>query len=266
MPDYILNPGIFKDLFIDIVLLILYDIPMPSRTIESFIVWSVCTVLTVLLYFVMLIVSIVTYPFDRQRRLAHAQCFWWADAVVKLNPYWDISVSGLENIDKNKTYIVIANHQSLADIVVVYKTKMQFKWVAKESLFKVPFIGWSLSLAKHIKLARGEFSSIKKVYREAAQWLRGGMSVLFFPEGTRSETGEIKEFQNGAFKLAIKEKVPILPIAIRGTGNAIPKGTWIITTKAPATLKVLPSIDTSGFGPGDFERLRDMARSAIQSA
>ena len=115
-------------------------------------------------------------------------------------------------------------------------------------------------------LERGEFGSIKKVYREAARWLREGMSVLFFPEGTRSSSGEMKDFQNGAFKLAIKEKVAILPVAIKGTGGAIPKGTWLFQTKTPASIKVLPAIEVTGFGPGDFAKLRDMARAAIESA
>ena len=175
-------------------------------------------------------------------------------------------MSGLENIDKNKTYIIVANHQSMADIIIIYLIKTQFKWVAKESLFKVPFAGWCMSLAKHIKLERGDFGSIKKVYREAAHWLRGGMSVLFFPEGTRSEDGKIKDFQNGAFKLAIKEKVPVLPISIKGTGAAIPKGTWLFQTKIPVSIKVLPAINVSGLGPADFTKLRDMARQAIESA
>ena len=229
------------------------------------IVWIVGTILTILLYFVMLLMSVL-FPFDKSRKIAHAQCFWWAKAVVALNPYWDISASGLENIDKKRTYVVVANHQSLADIVIVYLTGMQFKWVAKESLFKVPFIGWSLSLARHIKLERGDFGSIKKIYREAARWLRSGMSVLFFPEGTRSNTGEMKDFQNGAFKLAIKEGVPILPVSIKGTGNAIPRGSWLFTTKVPATIKVLPAIETSGFTNADFAKLRDLVRSTIEAA
>lgn len=232
---------------------------------HSIMIWTICAALTILLYFVMLFVTIILYPFDKQRKITHSQCFWWSDAVVASNPYWDLKVSGLENIDKNKTYVIVANHQSLADIAVIYQTRMQFKWVAKESLFKVPFVGWSLSLAKHIKLERGNFSSIKKVYREAERWLRGGMSVLFFPEGTRSETNEIGEFQNGAFKLAIKEKVPVLPIALEGTGSAIAKGSWIFTMKVPPRLTVLPAIDTGGFKAGDFEQLRDMARRAIKS-
>ncbi len=211
----------------------------------------------------MLFLSVVLFPFDKKRKIVHAQCFWWCNAVIGINPYWNVVAEGLENIDPHKTYVVVVNHQSIADIVILYKTKMQFKWIAKASLFRVPFIGWNLSLARHIKLTRGEFSSIKKVYREAAEWLRRDVSVLFFPEGTRSETSEMREFQNGAFKLAIKEKKPILPIAIDGTGEAIPKGSWIFKNKVLFRLRVLPPVDTTQFQPGDFARLRDMVRAQL---
>lgn len=212
----------------------------------------------------MLFCSIVFFAFDKKRKIAHRQCFWWSDAVIALNPYWNLEVSGLDNIDKNRTYILIANHQSLADIVLAYQLKMQFKWVAKKSLFKVPFVGWSMSLAKHIKLERGNFGSIKKVYREAAYWLRNGMSVLFFPEGTRSKTDEMGDFRNGAFKLAIKEHVPILPVVFEGTGTAIPRGSWVIKSKTSAKLKILPAIETTNYQPADFVKLRDLARSVLE--
>lgn len=239
---------------------------MNLKAIRSIFIWTAGTILTVLLYLAMLLVIAVTFPFDKQRRLVHAQCFWWSDAVISLNPYWKMHVSGLENIDPKKTYVVVANHQSMADIVIMYQTKMQFKWVAKDDLFKLPVLGWELSLAKHIRLERGDFSSIKKVYRQAAEWLRSGMSVLFFPEGTRSETGDMKDFQNGAFKLAIKEKVPVLPIYIHGTGDAIPKGGRIFSTTAEVKLKVLPAVDTSNFQAGDFAKLRDMVRGQLENA
>ena len=213
----------------------------------------------------MLFFSIVLFPFDKKRKVAHAQCFWWADAVIWINPYWTIKVEGLENIDHSKTYVIVANHLSLADIAILYKTKMQFKWVAKESLFRIPILGWCMSLGKHVRLERGDFSSIKNIYREAALWLRDGMSVLFFPEGTRSQNGKLQEFQNGAFKLAIKEKVPVLPISINGTADAIPKGSWLFRTKVSISLRVLPPIDTASLGPADFAMLRDSARSAIGS-
>ena len=236
------------------------------KTFLSIGIWIYDIALTIILFFVVLFFWFFLYPFDKKRRVAHSQCFWWSEAIVSMNPFWKLKVSGLENIDHKRTYVIIANHESMADIVVLYKTRMQFKWVSKESLFQVPFIGWCLSLTRHIKLARGEYSSIKKVYREAAEWLRSGMSVLFFPEGTRSDTAEMNVFQNGAFKLAIREKMPILPIAIRGTGGAITKGSWLFTAKIPVSLKVLPSIDASKFHIRDFAALRDQAREAIEKA
>jgi 1-acyl-sn-glycerol-3-phosphate acyltransferase len=236
-----------------------------KQTVQSAIIWFVGIFLTVLLFFVMAFISVVLFPFDRKRKLTHAQCFWWTDAVTALNPYWDVKVEGLDNIDHNMAYVAVSNHQSLADIVLMYKTKMQFKWVAKESLFKIPVLGWNMSLARHIQLKRGEFSSIKKVYREAGEWLNRGISVVFFPEGTRSDNLAIGEFQNGAFKLAIKKKAPILPILIQGTRHAIPKGSWRFTTRISCLIKVLPPIDTSIYLPADYNRLRDLTREQLCS-
>ncbi|MDP2922562.1 MAG: lysophospholipid acyltransferase family protein [Candidatus Omnitrophota bacterium] len=235
-----------------------------KKIIVSIIIWAIDSILTIILYFAMLLATVLLYPFDKKRAVTHMQCFWWSDLVIGLNPYWNVEVNGMDNIDKNRTYIIIANHQSLADIVLAYQIKMQFKWVAKKSLFKVPFVGWSMSLAKHIKLERGNFGSIKKVYREAAHWLRNGVSVLFFPEGTRSKTDEMGDFRNGAFKLAIKERVPILPVVFEGTGTAMPRGSWIFTTKTSAKLRILPAIETAGYKPTDFAKLRDLARSALE--
>lgn len=236
-----------------------------KQTLQSLVVWIVGIILTTILFFVMALLSIILYPFDRKRKIVHAQCFWWADAVTALNPYWDVKVAGLENVDYHKKYIIVSNHQSLADIVLMYKTKMQFKWVAKDSLFKIPVLGWNLLLARHIRLQRGDFSSIKKVYREAIEWLRNGISVVFFPEGTRSSNQGMGEFQNGAFKLAIKEKVPVLPIMIEGAKDALPKGSWRFTTKVSILIKVLPPIDTSIYSPVDYSRLRDLARMQLCS-
>lgn len=229
-------------------------------------IWIYGALLIVILYFAMLFFTIVLYPFDKKRKVAHAQCYWWSDLLVRFGSVCKMDISGLENIDKNKTYVIVANHQSLADIIVLYQMKAQFKWVAKDSLFKVPFLGWCMSLAKHIKLDRGNLASIKKVYREAAEWLRNGMSVLFFPEGTRSETDTMKEFQNGAFKLAIREKKPVLPVRIKGTRDAIPKHGRQFSENIHCVLKVLPAVDTSGYGPGDFEKLKDLVRSQLEAA
>jgi len=237
---------------------------MLRKICASIIIWFSGIILTIVLFLAVSFFTVILYPFDKKRKVAHAQCFWWSSAFIILNPYWSLAVKGLEHIDKRETYVIVANHQSLADIIVAYGTRMQFKWVAKESLFKVPLIGWCLSLTRHIKLTRGEFGSIKKVYRDAAQWLRKDISVFFFPEGTRSETNKMKEFQNGAFKLAIKEKRKVLPISIKWTRNAIRKGSWIFDANALCEITVLPPIETNGLRPGDFPQLRDAAHNSIE--
>jgi 1-acyl-sn-glycerol-3-phosphate acyltransferase len=225
--------------------------------------WVACVSLLAILYLVMLVLLVFTFPFDKQRKLLHKQCFWWSSAVIGLNPYWKVKVSGLEHIDPKRTYVIVANHQSLADIVVLYQIRAQFKWVAKESLFSIPFLGWCLGLCKHISLKRKDRGSIRDVYREAIGYIRSGMSVLFFPEGTRSETEEMNSFQSGAFKLALSEKVPVLPIAISGTRNAIPKGDWVMKSTIFCNLAVLEPIETVDLPHSDASILSETVRSRI---
>jgi 1-acyl-sn-glycerol-3-phosphate acyltransferase len=225
--------------------------------------WVACVTLLAVLYLVMRVLLVFTFPFDPQRKLLHRQCFWWSDAIIGLNPYWKVKVRGLENADPKRTYVIVANHQSLADIVVLYQTRLQFKWVAKEDLFSIPFLGWCLGLCKHIRLKRKDHGSIRDVYREAIHYLRSGMSVLFFPEGTRSETDVMNPFQSGAFKLALSEKLPILPIAIRGTRDAIPKGGWVMKSRVFCDLTVLEPIETVEFQHSNFQQLSEMVRSRI---
>ncbi len=225
--------------------------------------WVACVSLIALLFVVQLILWVFCFPFDKQRKILHRQCFWWSSAVIGLNPYWKLRVKSLENADPKHTYVIVANHQSLADIVVLYQLRLQFKWVAKESLVSIPFLGWCLGLCRHICLKRKDHGSIRDVYREAIGYLRSGMSVLFFPEGTRSETEELNPFQTGAFKLAISEKVPVLPIAIRGTRDAIPKGDWVMKSKVFCDLTVLEPIETAHLQHSDFSKLSETVRSRI---
>ncbi|MBU0606164.1 MAG: 1-acyl-sn-glycerol-3-phosphate acyltransferase [Candidatus Omnitrophica bacterium] len=236
------------------------------RLAISILIWIAGVIITIAAFLVSFILSIALFPFPDKEKIIHAQCFWWSNAIIALNPYWTIKVNGLENIDPLKTYVIVANHQSLADIVIIYQTRMYFKWVAKEELLKVPFIGGLLWVNKHIMISRGNFGSIKEVYRKAAERLKGGTSMLFFPEGTRSITDEIGEFQNGAFKLAIKEGKAVLPILIGGTREAIPKGGFIFNTKVVGKLEVLPPVDTSNLKIADYAGLRDLVRGQLQSA
>jgi len=239
---------------------------MLKKILISCVIWVVGFTVTVLIFLSILFFAVILYPFDKMRKVAHAHGFLWSDLLIALNPYWDVEISGLKNIDRTKTYVIVANHQSLTDIILLYKTKMQFKWIANEYLFKLPVVGWGMLITKHIKLRKGKLESIKNAYIEASDWLRNGMSIMLFPEGTRSNGYGLKEFQNGAFKLAIKGQVPILPISIKGTGNAIPRDSWLFTTKIPASMKVLEPVDTAGASQDDFEKIRDFVRSKIENA
>ena len=239
---------------------------MLKQIIVSTLLWSTISLLTVLLFFVMLLVFGLTFLVDKNRKLLHSQCFWWSDAIFRMNPFWKVDIQGLEHIDKKRTYVIVANHQSIADILILYQTRMQFKWVAKDSLFRIPFLGWCMLLTKQIKLVRGHPASILHVYRKAITWLENDMSVLFFPEGARSKTGELVEFHSGAFKLAIKKGVPILPIAIKGTANAMPKGKMILSTDSNLSMTVLPAIETESFQPSDFTGLKDTTRTMIEQS
>jgi 1-acyl-sn-glycerol-3-phosphate acyltransferase len=232
----------------------------------SAVIWIVGAFVTAAAFLSSLVLKTLLFPFPGCEKLVHAQCFWWSDALIAMNPYWKIDIKGMENIDHKKTYVIVANHQSLADIIVIYQIRMYFKWVAKKELLKVPFIGGLLWLNNHILISRGDFGSIKEVYQKAAEWLKKGVSMLFFPEGTRSETDEMSEFQNGAFKLAIKEKKPVLPIYIGGTREAIPKGGWVFNTNVSGRIIVMPPIDTSAYQMADYARLRNLVRGQLQAA
>ncbi|MDD5438712.1 MAG: lysophospholipid acyltransferase family protein [Candidatus Omnitrophica bacterium] len=235
------------------------------RFVISIMIWVAGAIITASAFLASLIIKIIPLPIANREKLVHAQCFWWSDTLVALNPFWKISVEGLDTIDRRQTYVIVANHQSLADIIVLYQTRMYFKWVAKQELLKLPFIGGLLWVNNHVILSRGNYSSIKTVYKQAAGWLRAGVSMLFFPEGTRSGTDEMNGFQNGAFKLAIKEKKPVLPVFIGGTRDAIPKGGWVFKTKVSGRVVILPSIDTSAYGPADYAGLRDLVRERLQA-
>jgi len=207
----------------------------------------------------------ITAPWDKQRRLAHRLIIYlWGRPIVKANPFWKLAIGGTGNIDPKQTYIVVCNHSSLADILCLYCLDLQFKWVAKRSLFRVPFLGWSMSLAKYVALERGRTGSIRESYEKAKDWLKQGMSVLIFPEGTRSLDGSLGDFKNGAFKLAIESQRPILPIRLRGNEKIIAKGKKTVAAKVEASLTVLPAVSTEGMKTADFQMLKQRVRNLFE--
>jgi 1-acyl-sn-glycerol-3-phosphate acyltransferase len=222
----------------------------------SLLTWAVAGLLTILMWLGSLFSAVLFKFFDPNRRSGHFVERCWAWANLTGNPFWNLTVERKARLDPSRTYIFVANHQSLADIIVLLRLNHTFKYVAKSDLFRVPFLGGTLRLNKHIKLERGSVRGTYAAMEEARKWIGRSMSVAFFAEGTRSLTGELAPFKRGAFKLAIETKTPIVPVAITGTREALPRGTWRFSHRVSGIMTVLPPIETSSYQAEDVDILR----------
>ncbi len=206
--------------------------------IISVLFWSYMLVTNPLLWAVAVLLFVLTFPFDRKRRILHLFTCAWAYHYVKLLPLWSPKFEGLENIRRDQTYVIVANHQSLGDILVLFGLFRHFKWVSKREIFRVPFIGWNMRMNDYVGLLRGDAASIERMLNECRKHLRAGSSIMIFPEGTRSEDGEIKDFKRGAFSLATELSLPILPIVVDGTRDALPKHGLLLRQESVLHMRV----------------------------
>jgi 1-acyl-sn-glycerol-3-phosphate acyltransferase len=165
---------------------------------------------------------LVTLPFDKNGRVLHAFTCFWGGHYVFVNPMWRLHVEGREHVLGKKAYVLCSSHQSAGDIPVLFGLFLPFKFVSKSSNFKAPFLGWNMILNRYVPLVRGDRQSVKRMMQACRAWLDRGVSVLMFPEGTRSKTGALLPFKPGAFTLAKEANVPVVPIVICGTIEAVP--------------------------------------------
>ncbi|MBA3859278.1 MAG: 1-acyl-sn-glycerol-3-phosphate acyltransferase [Cyanobacteria bacterium PR.3.49] len=188
------------------------------------------------------ITTVLTAPFDPRRRLVHQLSCVWGTHYMYVNPFWRYKVEGREHIDPDKTYVIIANHSSYFDILVLYSLFRNFKFVSKETIFKIPLIGWNMYLNQYVKIKRGNLSSIKEMMGTCRDWLKKGASVMMFPEGTRTEDGQLLPFRAGGFSLALELGLPVVPVVISGTYEVFPKGRNELRTFQPVHARVLPPL------------------------
>ncbi len=206
---------------------------------------------------------LATVLFDRRLVILHLYSSFWASIYVWLMPAWHITRLGKQNINWQRTYIVISNHQSLLDILVAFSLFFPFKWVSKAEIFRVPFIGWNMVLNRYIKLYRGDKKSIAQMMQDSEHHLSQGSSVYIFPEGTRSQTGQVKDFKLSAFILAKKLKLPILPIVINGTTHALPKHSLSFHGHHHITIEVLPAVEPESFEHASADELAQRMQALI---
>jgi 1-acyl-sn-glycerol-3-phosphate acyltransferase len=225
--------------------------------------WIVLVLGTLCITPILLLVWASTFWWDRQR-------FWCGILFRRLAVYtsactglWRFKWLGYIPYPLEQPYIIIANHQSDLDSFFLARLPWEMKWMAKSSLFWVPFLGWNLRLAGDIPVSRGQKDSIVQALRRAKAYLHMGMSVFFFPEGRRSQTGEILPFKEGAFRLALETKVSILPIAILGTAEGWQKNHFLLAP-VEAVGKVGDPISVEHLTLDDLPKLMEQARQEIQ--
>jgi 1-acyl-sn-glycerol-3-phosphate acyltransferase len=189
----------------------------------------------------------------------------WARVLARLTPI-GVTIEGAENARKDESYVVVANHQSQYDILLLYGwLDLDLKWVMKQELRKVPGIGIGCEKVGHIFVDRKRPAAARQAITDALKRLGNGVGILFFAEGTRSLDGRLLPFKKGAFLTAIQQDLPILPITIAGTREILPAKTLRLFP-GRARMVIHPEISTSGLSESDMTALRDQARAAIESA
>ena len=234
--------------------------PVPRR-IASLAFWAFLLLSSVLLFPLAVLIWACTVAFDRRLVLLHLFTCFWGSLYTWLNPAWPVTLEGLERIDRSETYVMVANHQSLLDILVLFRLFSHFKWVSKLENFRVPLIGWNMYLNRYIRLRRGDRQSVARMIDACERTLAQRSSVMFFPEGTRSPDGRLRTFRTGAFEVAQRARVPLLPIVLEGTGDALPKRGFVLQGRHPIRVRVLDPIPYASFAHSDVADLTGEVRA-----
>lgn len=183
--------------------------------------------------------------------------------ISRLNPNWTIEISGHTDIDDREPFVMVCNHLSNADIPLISNLPWEMKWVAKKELFDTPLLGRMLRWSKDIPVDRKSSTKKADVFKACSEMLDQQVSVMFFPEGTRSKTGKLNRFSYGAFNLALRKKVKILPMVIDGTQGCLPKKSWIFEPSFNIKLKVLAPVDVTQNADMDVKKLTLYVREQI---
>ena len=191
---------------------------------------------------------------------------FWAKCWCRLF-FIKVKVKNRELIDPKTSYVFVANHQSSYDIYSIYGyLGHNFKWMMKKSLEKVPFVGIACRCAGHIMVDRSSAAAVKKTMESAKRTLRGGMSLVVFPEGARTWNGKMRSFKRGAVKLAVDFNLPIVPITINGAFDVMPRTTYMIKPGRTITLTIHRPIVHNDADGNDIDAIMAECYETIHSS
>jgi len=239
--------------------------PRLWQSLVSIWAWLVLVVCVLLWLPLMLLVRLATAPFDRGRYAVGYLFRQIPVVMVTLNPLWRFRCTGSMAPDPRRPYVVVSNHESFVDILLISHLPWEMKWLSKAELFRVPVLGWLMWLAGDIPIKRGFGPSAIEAIARCRAALANRVSVMIFPEGTRSPTADLLPFKDGAFRLAIEAGVPILPLVVHGTRTALRKHDWRLG-RSTAVVRVLPPVKTSGLTVDDVPALKQRIRQMILDA
>jgi 1-acyl-sn-glycerol-3-phosphate acyltransferase len=226
--------------------------------IRTIFVWSCIVIATLVLGFF----AFITYPFDRKGRVVHRYARVWGKVALLANRV-KVKVEGMEHLKREGPYIFMSNHQGSYDIFALLGyLPFQFKWLAKKELFSIPFFGWTMAAAGYISIDREGSRRTVEAMNGAARKIQEGMSLVIFPEGSRSPDGSIQPFKKGGFTLAIKSKVPIIPITIIGSREIMPKEK-LTTTSGEIRIRMDHPIETQNYSLKDRKSLMEKVSQTI---
>lgn len=184
-------------------------------------------------------------------------CFWYGV------PTWRRKIEGLENIDKKKSYVIVINHNSMVDILALYFLPLNFRWVSKREVFRIPYVGQLLTIHGDIAIDRSKGAdSMRKVTEDGKMWIGRGASIAMFPEGTRSKSGEMGRFKQGAFVLAKEAGVEILPVVMHGTRTVLNKF-YLVNWRNVLKVSVLPPISAEEVAATPMPELMEKTRTMM---
>ena len=209
------------------------------------------------------VLFVVCLPFDSRRAVAGRAFRLVGVMAARLNPFWRFGVVGPIPAPPRRT-VVVSNHESNADPFLISFLPWEMKWLGKASLFRIPVAGWMMWMAGDVPVRRGDSDSAKEAMAACARWLARGMPVMLFPEGTRSKDGQLLPFKDGAFRLAIETGAELLPVAVAGTGTALPKHSWKFG-RAEGRVTVGTPIATTGMTLADVDPLKARVRTEIET-
>ena len=228
----------------------------------SLLFWATCVAIVIAWTPFVLVYRALTFPFDRDRMRVGRIVHNMAVAASNANPFWTFEIVDPIRPDPRHPYVFVANHSSFTDIFLLARLPWEMKWLSKKSIFNIPLLGWQMRIAWDIPVVRGDKESKRQAREEMKKRLQRRVSVVVFPEGTRVPGGAPGEFREGVFRLAIEGGIEIVPLAIVGAAEGLPKNAFVLHP-AHAVVYVLPAVPTAGLVPADARRLASDVRRRI---